>query len=53
MARPWADRASLVALVLTVLGLGVAGYLTYVHYEGIEPVCSTGIPVLQTGSIPS
>ena len=42
MARPWADRASLVALVLVLLGIGVAGYLTYVHYEGIEPVCTTG-----------
>jgi uncharacterized membrane protein len=42
MARPWADRASSVAAVLTLLGLGVAGYLTYVHYEGIAPVCSTG-----------
>ncbi len=42
MARPWADRASLVALILVVAGIGVAGYLTYIHYEGIEPVCSTG-----------
>ena len=27
---------------LTVLGLGVAGYLTYVHYAGIKPVCTAG-----------
>jgi uncharacterized membrane protein len=42
MARPWADRPSLVAALLTLVGLGIAGYLTYVHYEGIAPVCSTG-----------
>ena len=28
------------ALVLAILGVGVAGYLTYVHYAGIEPVCN-------------
>src|SRR6202049_2006445 len=27
---------------LTVAGLGVAGYLTYVHYAGINPVCTAG-----------
>ena len=27
-------------IALTVLGLGVAGYLTYVHYSGATPVCS-------------
>lgn len=30
------------ALVLSVLGIGVATYLVYVHYAGIEPVCGTG-----------
>jgi uncharacterized membrane protein len=25
--------------VLAVAGLGVAGYLTYVHYAGLHPVC--------------
>lgn len=29
-----------VAVVLAILGLGVAGYLTYVHYAGINPVCN-------------
>jgi uncharacterized membrane protein len=29
-------------IVLTLAGLGVAGYLTYVHYAGIDPVCTTG-----------
>jgi uncharacterized membrane protein len=28
------------ALVLVVLGVGVAGYLTYIHYAGIDPVCN-------------
>jgi uncharacterized membrane protein len=27
-------------LVLTVLGIAVAGYLVYVHYADIEPVCN-------------
>lgn len=29
-------------LALTVLGLGVASYLTYVHYAGIKPTCTAG-----------
>jgi uncharacterized membrane protein len=29
-------------IVLTMAGLGVAGYLTYVHYAGVMPVCTTG-----------
>ena len=28
--------------VLTLAGLGIAGYLTYVHYAGINPVCTAG-----------
>jgi uncharacterized membrane protein len=35
-------RLRLAAIVLAVLGLGVAGYLTYVHYEGVRPVCGLG-----------
>jgi uncharacterized membrane protein len=27
-------------IVLAAIGLGVAGYLTYVHYSGITPPCS-------------
>ena len=27
-------------IVLTVLGLGVASYLTYIHYSGGVPICS-------------
>lgn len=33
-------RLRTAALVLTLLGIGIAGYLTYVHYAGIAPVCS-------------
>jgi uncharacterized membrane protein len=29
-------------LLLTLTGLGVAGYLTYVHYAGIKPACTAG-----------
>ncbi len=36
------DRAIRTAMiVLTAIGLGVASYLTYVHYSGIPPLCST------------
>lgn len=35
-------RLRQVAIVLAVIGLGVAGYLTYIHYEGIKPVCGLG-----------
>jgi uncharacterized membrane protein len=28
--------------VLAVLGIGIAGYLTWVHYAGLEPVCVGG-----------
>ncbi len=29
-------------LALGVLGVAIAGYLTYVHYAGIDPVCTGG-----------
>lgn len=29
-------------IVLATIGLGVASYLTYVHYSGIPPVCTAG-----------
>jgi uncharacterized membrane protein len=32
----------LVMSLLTLAGLGVASYLTYVHYAGINPVCTAG-----------
>ena len=31
-----------VMLVLAVVGLGVASYLTYVHYSGTPPACTAG-----------
>jgi uncharacterized membrane protein len=36
---------------LTVLGLGVASYLTYIHYAGIKPLCGRnggGCEIVQT-----
>jgi uncharacterized membrane protein len=35
-------RLRLTAIVLAVAGLGVAAYLTYVHYKGIKPACGLG-----------
>jgi uncharacterized membrane protein len=35
-------RLRLAAIVLAVVGIGVAGYLTYVHYRGISPLCEIG-----------
>jgi uncharacterized membrane protein len=36
-------RALRVAMiVLAVVGLGLASYLTYVHYAGVKPACSLG-----------
>ncbi len=31
-----------VAMLLAAVGTGIAGYLTYVHYAGIDPVCTGG-----------
>jgi uncharacterized membrane protein len=28
--------------VLALIGIGIAGYLTWVHYAGLEPVCVGG-----------
>ena len=33
-------RLRTAGLVLAVLGIGVAGYLVYVHYADIDPVCN-------------
>jgi uncharacterized membrane protein len=35
-------RLRLAAIVLALIGLGIAAYLTYVHYEDIRPVCGLG-----------
>jgi uncharacterized membrane protein len=31
-----------VMIALAVVGLGVAGYLTFIHYAGINPACTAG-----------
>ncbi|MEY2533007.1 MAG: hypothetical protein QOF29_917 [bacterium] len=33
------DRVRLAAAACCVLGLAVSGYLTYVHYAGVAPIC--------------
>jgi uncharacterized membrane protein len=38
-------------IAITVLGLGVATYLTYIHYAGIKPLCGRnggGCEIVQT-----
>lgn len=27
-------------LILTLVGIGIASYLTYVHYKGLSPICA-------------
>ncbi|HEV3095205.1 MAG TPA: vitamin K epoxide reductase family protein [Solirubrobacteraceae bacterium] len=39
MSRRWLRIAM---IVLTVLGVGIASYVTYVHYAGIKPACTAG-----------
>jgi uncharacterized membrane protein len=34
-----ADRLRAAAIACGALGLGIAGYLTYVHYAGVSPAC--------------
>lgn len=29
-------------VVLALVGLGIASYLTYVHYKGLSPICAVG-----------
>ena len=43
-ASPWRPRVSLRAAtaVLSLVGVAVAGYLTWVHYAGLEPFCVGG-----------
>jgi len=40
--RFWADRPTMIATALALAGIAIAAYLTWVHYEGISPVCTTG-----------
>ena len=42
----------MVSQVLCAAGIGIAGYLTYVHYAGLQPVCgiSHGCETVQTSA---
>jgi len=42
VTRLRADRPALIVAALCLAGIAIAGYLTYVHYEGLSPVCTTG-----------
>jgi uncharacterized membrane protein len=35
-------RQRLAAIAITLLGVAISGYLTYVHYAGLEPFCAGG-----------
>jgi uncharacterized membrane protein len=35
-------RLRIAAFVFTLVGIGVAAYLTYVHYAGLQPLCAGG-----------
>ncbi len=35
-----ADRLRTPVIVVGLIGVAIAGYLTYVHYAGIEPLCA-------------
>ncbi len=35
-----ASRLRVAAIVVALVGIGISGYLTYVHYAGIEPICA-------------
>jgi uncharacterized membrane protein len=35
-------RLRAVTAAVCLVGLGIAAYLTYVHYAGVAPVCTTG-----------
>jgi uncharacterized membrane protein len=37
-------------LVISVLGLALASYLTYIHYEDIKPLCTAGSSCIKVQS---
>jgi uncharacterized membrane protein len=37
-----AGRLEIAIGVIALIGIAVAGYLTYIHYAGIEPLCAAG-----------
>jgi hypothetical protein len=44
-------RLRITLLTLTLIGIGVASYLTYIHYAGIKPLCGRnggGCEIVQT-----
>ncbi|HEY2258856.1 MAG TPA: vitamin K epoxide reductase family protein [Solirubrobacteraceae bacterium] len=45
-------RLRIAILVLSLIGIGIAGYLTYVHYEGLKVLClsSGGCETVQASS---
>jgi uncharacterized membrane protein len=45
-------RLRIAILVLTLIGIGIAGYLTYVHYAGLKVLClsSGGCETVQASS---
>jgi uncharacterized membrane protein len=42
VSAPTDRRLRLAILVLALVGVGIATYLTYVHYAGIQPLCVAG-----------
>lgn len=42
IARLRGSALTVAIALLILLGIGVAGYLTYVHYADIDPVCAGG-----------
>ncbi|HEV7163731.1 MAG TPA: vitamin K epoxide reductase family protein [Solirubrobacteraceae bacterium] len=40
----------IVLLVIAVLGLALASYLTYIHYEDIKPLCTAGSSCIKVQS---
>lgn len=36
------QRLRRILFALTIVGIGVAGYLSYIHFEGIKPLCVPG-----------
>jgi hypothetical protein len=42
-------------IAASLVGVGISGYLTYMHYAGIEPICaaSHGCEKVQTLATPS
>jgi uncharacterized membrane protein len=49
---PTDRRLRIAVLVLSLIGIGVAGYLTYVHYAGLKVLClsSGGCETVQASS---